>query len=423
MTRSAKKEVKEVPLTALAVVADHDGTLTNQLNDFHDPDTGVVVVSAVDDIRQLSRLASSLVLSMVKTIGIFDPDRSANLATANATAWIVADGVTDLVVAHAEWLKPGVVTDLLHAAFVSGTRTWLIADTQMPEELYQFALSWDCEPIEPAEFARRWSQRPDRDQPITTSPAPPSERFPAVPNDDFPTFYAEARHHLTPEEWSRFDRTFRTIFEDAMCLFDGGTGSEEELSAGLHRLVEHASDRGEIVTRIRAAQVAAFRARQLLLVDIDRFLLRSVEVVSAGRLDASQWKRLNGFAKPRDAALAVLAVIGLSPDEIVGLGENDVEPTGASVTVRGRTLVVPEEGRGSLVAQHLFRLAAGIDGSLPFVSGTPRERVPSVRGTRQRILAASRNTGVAIRTQRDAFARRDLQAWTHRYGVSIRPIR
>jgi hypothetical protein len=422
VTHSTRNGAKEVRLPAFAFVADSEGTLTGRLTDFHSPDAGVAVVSAVDEIRQLSRLASSLVLSMGKTSGLLDPDRSANLATAHATAWLVADGITDVIVAHAEWLKPGVVTDLLQAGLVSGTRTWLIADTQMPEELYQVACSWDADPIEPAEFTRRWSQRQNQGRPAAPLPAPPSDPFPTVPTDDFPTFYGEARLHLTPEEWTRFDSTFQRAYEEARRLFDGGARTEDELSAGLHRLVESASDRAEIITRIRAAQVAAFRSARLLVVDINRFLQRSAEVVSAARLDAGQWKALRAFAKPRNAAVAVLAVLGLSPEEIIDLAESDVEASGASVDVSGRTVVVPDEGRGALVAQHIFRLAAGVDPSLPYVSGTPRERLPSVRSARERILAASRSTGVVIRTQRDRFAPAGLQAWTHRYGVSIRSL-
>jgi len=85
---------------------DETGSLCAGAQEIHDLPSGVVVVTVRPGIRRTTWIATDIVARMGKTVGIIDSERAANHGLAYARAWLVAEEISDLVVAHAQWLLP-----------------------------------------------------------------------------------------------------------------------------------------------------------------------------------------------------------------------------------------------------------------------------------------------------------------------------
>lgn len=176
---------------AVVAVLDVAGALAANVHAFCDPARGAVAVAVRPGARLSGWLAAEFTTQLGRTYGVVDRQRGARRSTPYALAALAAEGVTDLVVFHGEWLTPpGAAVDAFHLALTAGARLWLVANTFFPESLLEVLAAWDVSPIDAGAFTAAWNARPVEQAPN----APPTEAsrpaaFPAsLPADDFLTF-------------------------------------------------------------------------------------------------------------------------------------------------------------------------------------------------------------------------------------------
>lgn len=404
-------------MSDIQVIMDPDGTLTLEVEQLHDPAAGVAVVTIRPGIRNASWAVCDLVASLGKPYGILDCKRSAEHAPAFAIPWLVSNEITDLVFLQSQLLPRQVLADLIHLGLVSGTRVWFVMDSQTPQDLYDFLVLWDATPVLPGEFPGLWNARPAEERSTTEMPedgAPAS--FPAeLPSDDFPTFYSACRQELDPAAFALVAPLYRRALQEGLDLFAEGDPTLAELSTVLCDLLSDVVSRGEALVALRGLQAAAQQHNVFLKVKRDQFLNRASEITRPAHLTDEDWGRLGDLAAPRDAALGVLAALGLTVDEIMEVHGSRAALDGSVVKTDSRTIGVPHCARRFLIAQHLFRLAVGAPPDGPFICGdnamvaTPTKQSMGV----YHILKVSRLTGLALKTGRRTGAR------SHSFGLSI----
>jgi len=318
--------------------------------------------------------------------------------------------------------SPSHVVDLIHLGIEIDTRLWLLADSHLSEEHHQLLASWDVLPGTAEDFHERWERRPVSGHVAGQPPERAAAAFPAVPPDDFPTFYARARRELSAGDFALVDSLYRTSFTEGLRIFANGTPDEEDLSAALHDLVAGLVTKQEALVAIRGVQAAALRNGVLVKVDPERFLTRAGEISGAARLQPEDWARLGCFCEPSDAAVGVLAALGIDAKDIATLPATEVAADGSTVLSNGSEIAVPTEARRYLVALHLFRLSVGASDDGLFLE-QPRGRFPaSATSVGRTILKVSRISGLALKARRMRTQRAAATHWTHRFGLCIQEL-
>jgi hypothetical protein len=248
--------------------------------------------------------------------------------------------------------------------------------------------------------------------------------FPLVPECDFPTFLAETRRLLAPEDYAR-----------AKVEYDVGSDRLRESWATQRRVVNHetlydvlrslvADQPGPAAAcRLRGAAAACFMdGDHLLHVDLDAFFANAGALASP--FDDETQNRLCRIASPQTAAVGGLCTaLRVTLRDLRGMRVGDVD--GAElIRLDGDDHEIPETAAVPLRAQVHQRRASGAadDGPL-FVtsSGKKLERFDH----EARYLAE----GVGIRVALSASGRErsgtrgeSASTWARRTGIALKPL-
>ena len=406
----------------LHVAVDPDGVAPAAAAAWSCPEGGVVVVMARPGQRHLGWLLTDLARALGKVNTSADRAGGGGVVAPRGLAWLVTEGVIDLVVLHAEWLAARQAVQLCHLCDLSGTRLWLIADTGIGDGLAAVATGYGVEP-EPLAVLEAHLGTVARSK----HPAAPETRaisaFPPVSDEAVPSFLARASADLPPDDAARVRSVFLEGFDAMVELVElGGTITSEQVAGFAVARIRQSSDPSEAVTYIRGVQAAGLRAGWLVRIDARR--LRATGSAAGGpvQLTPADWGRLGVYGRPRVLAIAVLACLGASVETITDLPAQAVALDGATVDLGSEQVAVPEPARRYLGAQHLFRLAGSDPRDGRYAIGTRSDGELGLRAAAKCLDLVSRTTGIMVRARWERW-RSPSTGWRYEGGITVAALR
>ena len=396
----------------LYLINDLSGDVSSRIADYNRPLDGQLAVGLRPEMRRLAWLGSDAMVAAGKGASLSDLRRAASDTWRMLIACLPTMKVADLVVGHAEGLSADDVGRLAGLADLANVRIWLVVTGGVSDNLTRLGRIWDMERAAPDALALASSPTAQEAPRVSGESKAP---FPTVPRCLFPVFLAEAERQMGEADAERVCRLYRETFERAMKLFAG-----EELGAPVigRAITESWVAHPEIEARVviaRAYQCAALRNAYLLQIDVDRLGAIWESMPSADLLTPDQWARLDQLL-PRDAAIAVLASLGLTTEEIASLPAVDVTSDAAAVRVAGKVYPVPEPARRFLAGQILLRLGSLTGGDSRFIEGgSTRARIRDVSRCLARVSTV---TGMVWRRKNAPWASAAAH-WEYRDGFSL----
>jgi hypothetical protein len=337
-----------------------------------------------------------------------------------ACIWLVAEGITDLVVLEAEfldgkqWRRLSTLPDIQeHTA----PAVWLIVHQLGLRRVHR-------DVVRDVDLEERTAQdltAAAEVAPIRRNPRPAqTRRFPAVPPDDVPHFIPACRALLERSDYELVARTYTTAAAKANAwIGQPRRPSDGEVHAFLHDLIGHVTSAHEALTRLRGAQVGVLHERVLLKV--------WPETIAAGfrndppvKLDATTADLLRAYVIPQLAALTALAVAGpLPPHALHRLNRDDIHSHrgGYLVTHDELTAWVPSYAAPLILAYMLASENHGASGPLFTYAKTDR-RLPAP-AIQARLRTASYDTGLHLAPSWTQPRERAAHSWRFRRGFTL----
>lgn len=257
------------PRITLLVDADDDARTTAGLLAAHDPAVGRIVVHPTAGSRSASGLAQDVLLALGHPIRRLARERISTAAPAfkAATAWIVGDVVTDLIVLRAHLLSPEGWAHLIEMTRCTGAQLILVQHTRTLRGELQRLLD------DVAHQVTKDTAAVAGERSVAAPPEPdgPGEPLPRLPTSDVHRFRADAYRTLSPADFARVDRVYSHGL-DAACkwLAQHPDRPRGETLAGTHQVFPPFMSPSEV-----AAGVALLenRFKQHALHDLVRGLL------------------------------------------------------------------------------------------------------------------------------------------------------
>lgn len=261
-----------------------------------------------------------------KSAGPLKEAGSSPLAT--ACAWLVAEGITDLLIYDSEWLGDRDVHVLLHLA--EATRVWLLFDGPANEQLYETFSTSTLQTVSPASLDF-WMNREAK---------PAGEhwrRFPRVPLSSALTFRGQCEKQFDAVELSRIDDLLDVGVEKALEYFRDGVPDPDDL---LNLVISPTLPLWPALCQLRGIQLGATWSGHRVEVDLSAWL-----EFKRNRPELSQavCENLLEQADPRDAVLLTAAAVSNAHAvEIAELNVGDVDPDFRKLSICGESYAIPE---------------------------------------------------------------------------------
>lgn len=189
-----------------------------------------------------------------------------------------------------------------------------------------------------------------------------------VPTSDFPTFRADCRRLLEPDAFAAVDHRYLETLEHARTWADSEYATldvrdddtaEDAVALWLRDRFDDCATADQMLTVVRATQVALFEAGIYLQVDIDAFLGANHRVHTTATRSAETWQRIAAYRQPYRQAACALAAANLSLDQMHKLTLVDLNDDASTVTVDNRTVTVEPNARRGLQLLPLERQIHG----------------------------------------------------------------
>jgi hypothetical protein len=351
-----------MPIMVLADPDDSPACL-GELMARHGLNQGVVVCLPQPEAGSRALLGADLLVALGKSPNGPAAQGRGERAWDLAGLWLHAERVTDLVVLRADRLPAARWADLATLAAAAGARLWLVAHGGVAVHEHQAAGA-------AANGGRAPTVRPWRAglaallraEAATATAREGDDRFPAVPDVEFPQFRATARRLLPAAAFARVDAAYGETFASARAHADdlrlsllSRTSRAELTDAVLQQLTIDATSTDEVLTRVRAAQVGLFA--EGLFVDLRPRVgptWGATTVRLEPRLDPSTVARLRGLDDPATAAVVVLArATGLPSARLCRLRHSDLTDSQGGLHVRQSSVLgyrIPARAAGMVRA-------------------------------------------------------------------------
>lgn len=245
-----------------------------------------------------------------------------------------------------------------------------------------------------------------------------------VPRVDGLVFRSACRRQLTFEDHAAVDAYF---MERRGQLLDElqaeGPTTVRHAAKVLRSVIEDAPSTEELITCVRAAQVACVLCDLKMAVDTTVLLAAAETLCRRGLATPQQWwRRLEAYQDPDPGALAALYAAHVHPDAATRLHLGDIQPAADGVvlvtTSDGAEVTVPAEPARFLVAQRLYRLLSGAGEGDPLFDTF---RGPGIGGsTAGRMLRRSAvELGIDLIEDKLPGGGRDDITYLARYGITL----
>jgi hypothetical protein len=405
------------------VVIDHD-----------DSPEGAAFLHALGDLKQrravcvvrpggrdqLQPLAREVLTALGKRHDREGSARDASDDWRRAIAWVAAEDVDDLIVVRAQLLSRRRWEALIAAAAISGCRLWLLVQgRRLSRSERETVRDWPCRVLPFDDFAARW---PGAGTLLPSAPAAEGTTFPQPPDSDFPVFRSDCRELLEPSEFAVIDTEMcETVRTTETWFARVGVVDEAGFSDFLRSLLSDAQNAHQAFVRLRAAQVAGFKAGWLIKVDTERFVLTS-EASRQARVDRALADALRTYTNTKHAAAALLtALCHLSPEALSKLTIG-AATDGTAVELAPARIAVPSFAQAILRAHLYQRALAGGGPSNPLFAsdeGPTSGRPMTPNALRRALKAVARDTGNRLWAEYHTGDQLSQRRWLSRRGVSV----
>lgn len=317
--------------------------------------------------------------------------------------------ITDVVIVGVAHLDSSAL-EQLHGRLVNlPGRCWLIGDGTLPQRVI------DClEPhgINPADNGNVPLPAPVPAAPPTTQPQFSLGR---LPRSDFPTFAADCRRLLGPEDATVALDRLQHYRKQLAAAWPARQTPQALLDLVLTRL-RHCPDPAMATLLLRASQLEAFK-RGVHIQFLPARLHAGLAHIALPVPTPAQWQRLWQWVLPWKAAACVLFAAGLTPQQLAELRLSDVTCDDTVAAIAGRKITLTGPPAKLITAQHRFRLACGATPNLPLLAedDTPRNRrsLADVAGQ------AALEHGVQVTHPRVARAKSTTLALSRHIGLAV----
>lgn len=405
------------------VVCRRDPATSRKLQHQNAPERGLLVLTGTPANQGLAPITRALLEAMGK-----DPQLTGGATCSTRYGWpllppwLLALGISEVVVDEAQLLPPKVLEELIVLVLGLGIRLWLVAHRPLGDTFPAVLAAWPTEEAS-TENLRHVLTRAD-DAPAGAATEPEVASYPSVPSSEFLLFRAHCRDLLSPDDFALVDdRYLRAAAETREWLKASDHPIHAEAVAReLRSVLLDCGSPEEMLTVLRAAAAVLLLADVLLTCDAAGFMASVVDQDWYLVRRHPDWRALGGYRQPYRAAVCAMAAGGLSLEQIVALTCSDVDAAGIWVTPgHGRRITVPAGGVAHVRAQLLSRKAWGAEATdLLFLTaeGAPA----SVRYLREALTEPTVEAGVELSSGRVSRRRPTPMQWATRLGIRIQSL-
>lgn len=405
------------------VVVHHDTKTIRALRGASNPDGGLVVAAVPPDLTRIYEVTWELLFGLGKLKDVTGAGRDADLNWELLAAWFMAHPIRDVVMVDAQWLGARLLGGLIGLATVSGVHLWLVA--QQPVE-DSFVAAIECWPVtsrgyeELAALVAGSGQHPNQSE---DGPA-----FPPVPEDNYPTFRAQARRCLPAAAFDVVDARYRSSFGAAGEAIDRlvavGQMDEEHLLGHIRAELHTCGSIEEMLTTLRATQAAAHRRGWLVSCDLPRLVVTGEAVARAAAHSPTTWHRLRAYREPYRGAACAFAALDASVEAMQGAVLRDVAPDGTELSLvrqGSREVVsVPVGAEIYLRAQSIHRRNQGAASSdLLFADD---DGPMTAKRLANAVRSPLTDVGVPLISQTVQWTDTSSTRWATRWGLSVQQL-
>lgn len=387
------------------------------------PERGVIVLTATPANEGLAPITRALLEAMGK-----DPQLTGGATCSTRygwpllAPWLLALGISDVVVDEAQVLPAKVLQELIVLVVGLGIRLWLVAHRPLGEDYPAVLAAWPAEDATTRELNEVLAVAVL--PPGTAGGEPTRTVFPSVPATGFHRFRADCRDLLSASDFAIVDERYLSAADDARSwLVDAPRPLHAEAVARmLRKVLLDCSSPDEMLTVIRGSAAVLLFADILVTCGTDEF--RAVVVDQPWYLVRRHpdWKALAGYRQPYRGAVCALAAAALPLGAMTELVCSEVANDGNwAEDAAARRARVPNDGRVYVRAQLLARQDAGASGSdLLFM--TAEGEPATVRYLREALTEPTVEAGVKLASGRVPSRRATPMQWAARLGIQIQSL-
>lgn len=384
----------------------------------------VPITPIADNVRTLG---GDILTALGKESSLAGSGRSGRERWLRALLWLQVSEVRTIYVSRAHLLKPWLLEHLIGAACLCNVRLILIFQSAALRRSQQQVLDdWPITKLTIEELLGGKGRKPKRQQPKEKRPV--VKRLPAVPVDNFTSFRAAARGHLSDHDFAAVDAVFLDAVEQTSAyLAQGLDVSDSALCEHLRELIADSDWMPDILTRLRGSQVAAFHAGLLVRANLD--VLAATRTPRA-RLEPETLAVIEQYETPRLTALMlVLTATALPLAAIQTIVLADIAGDGQQITIGGDVYRLDPRAAALvdvLVRERLAYFAQDSDPLFIFTPGTGQRHGPkqpwTIRGMSDALKRVERESNLMLTTHLVDAGQRDAVAWARRRGISLQKI-
>lgn len=388
-------------MTVRAIHANFDSDQARQLRDRNLPATGIVVV-ALPPIRRLYEVCGIILEALGKNRAFSGSGRNLHEDLHYTKIWLRAHEIRHLVIVDAQQLSIRPLNGLITLADEAHVDLWLVTRPPTSDAFARAVACHGAQRLTLDDLPRPFAV-------AATVPQPTPKPFPAVPATDFHLFRAHCRDALPRADFARVDRRLSRAFTTAHAALT--TRADAAGVAALVRdVLDAAPDDNELITDIRAIQIACFHHDRHLRADLPA-LLASEE---RPRIPLDEVPdALFAYRQPWRPAAALLARHGMNVSEISTIPFTAVEPNSGTVATEPRPIALPPK-------------------ALPLLRALLLDQAPD---TQEHLLIAKQPKAIA-RALRDIEhecgypivgrqlerQRPNARAWLRRLGITLKEL-
>lgn len=396
------------------------------------PHTAVLAVRPNRRSRRLAWLANDLLEAVGVSSDVSGAGRNASDDWELVALHYHQHQIRTLLVLEAHDLDNYLTGKLLELAATLDLQVILVAHPSRRGELPDLLDAWPHERLDRDQFRATWltpdpTKHPATEQEEGTSAGDVDVR---VPTSDFPTFRADCRRLLEEDAVEAVDHRYLETLEQARTWADTEhdilavrehDAAEDVVALWLRDRFDDCATADQMLTVVRATQVALFEAGIYLQVDIDAFLGANHRVHTAATRSPETWRRIAAYRQPYRQAACALAAANLSLDQMHQLTLTDLNDDASTITVDDRTVTVEPDARPCLQLLALERQIHGATDNSPLFADENGEPLSD----RQLTLAVTdplTECGVALVNGQVVRRTQQPNRWTRRQGISIQHL-
>ncbi|WP_435771371.1 hypothetical protein [Nocardioides sp. SYSU DS0651] len=327
-----------------------DGPLPTAPHHPQDP-TGPLWVEVRPDLRRLHVLAGDVLAALGKRRDIAGKGRNEYEDSVHAQAWLAAHRTRELVVLHAERLRPQTLGRLCDLAAGAGLQHLWLLHGPPPTEAHAHGLArrttriGDVDDVAPARTARTPNLLPACD-------------LPRMPRVEFTSFWDACLDHLHGDDLDRTQARLVDVIAACNTAFDRHGATQDTVADLVFDLLNQAPTDNQLAVDIRGLQLAAWHRE--LYVKVHHTQLHHHEerpLLPRAQVDDT----MLAYRQPFRPLTTALTRAGHGVGDITTIRLADCSPDDHVVRCSGEIIELTPAAGVALRAQLHLRRAAGAD--------------------------------------------------------------